>query len=370
MQWKKTTVIRADKKRVSARAPVIISASRATDIPAFYTDWLINRLNAGYAVWVNPFNNARLYYVSFEAARLFVFWTKNPGPLIRRLDEFEKRNIHYYFQVTLNDYETEKFEPGLPPLHERIHTFRELSDRIGRHRVIWRFDPLIVTPRLSPERLLEKIAHIGNRLMHKTDKLVISFVDVDAYPKVRNNLVRELDLFDSDSVVSAEPSWPQIRRIARGLEQLRTHWKRQGWNITVATCGESMDLETDYGIVKNRCIDDDLIRNVFSHDRELMQFVDYGETDPEAVRQREMFAAPRTVNIKDKGQRKACNCISSKDIGMYNTCPHFCVYCYANTSRNRVTGNLSKHSARAESLIENEKGEGGERWWAVQGLNL
>ena len=352
MQWKKTTVIRADQKRVSARAPIIISASRATDIPAFYADWLINRLKAGYAVWVNPFNKARPLYVSFDVARLFVFWTKNPKPLMSRLDEFEKRDINYYFQFTLNDYESEKLEPRLPPLHERIHTFRELSDKIGRHRVIWRFDPLIITPGLSVERLLEKIASIGSRLMHKTDKLVVSFVDVTGYQKVQNNLIRELDFFDRSLVVSAEPSGPQIHQIARGLEQLKTRWYKQGWDITVATCGESMDLKTDYGIVKNRCIDDDLIRKAFPHDRKLLQFVDYGETDPDVVRQQDLFATPRKITLKDKGQRNACHCIWSKDIGMYDTCPHFCVYCYASTSRNRVNRHFARHSKYGERLID------------------
>jgi DNA repair photolyase len=354
LQWKKTTVIRADQKKVPARAPVIISASRATDIPAFYSDWLIHRLEAGYAVWVNPFNR-KPGYISFEAARLFVFWTKNPRPLMPRLDEFERRDTNYYFQFTLNDYESEKLEPRLPPLQERIRTFRELSDKIGRHRVIWRFDPLIVTPGLSVEHLLEKIASIGSRLMHKTDKLVVSFVDVAAYQKVQNSLIRELDCFDRASVFSAEPSESQIRQIARGLEQLKTRWYKQGWDITVATCGESMDLKTDYGIVKNKCIDDDLIRRVFSHDQKLMRFVDYGETDPDTVRQLEMFATSKKVDLKDKGQRKACGCISSKDIGMYDTCPHFCVYCYANTSRNKVNHHIARHSQYGEGLVDSPK---------------
>ncbi len=351
LQWKKTTVVRADQKQVSARAPVIISASRATDIPAFYADWLINRVRAGYTVWVNPFNRKPIY-ISFEAARLFVFWSKNPKPLMPRLDEFEKRNINYYFQFTLNDYASEKLEPGLPPLQERIRTFRKLSDKIGRHRVVWRFDPLIVIPGVSVERLLEKIASIGSRLMHKTDKLVVSFVDVAAYQKVQNNLVRELDFFDRSSVVSAEPSESQIQQIARGLEQLKTQWYRQGWDITIATCGEFMDLKTDYGIVKNRCIDDDLIRKLFFHDQKLMQFVNHGVTDPDTVRQLDMFAVPGKVDLKDKGQRKACGCIASKDIGMYDTCPHFCVYCYADTSRNRVRRHFARHSKFGDRLID------------------
>jgi hypothetical protein len=349
MQWKKTTVVRAGKQRMTAVAPVIISASRATDIPAFYADWLIHRLKAGYSVWHNPFNQ-KPCFVSFEAARLFVFWSKNPRPLMSRLGIFENRNLNYFFQFTLNDYEEESFEPGVPPLRERIDTFRELSGRIGKERVIWRFDPLIVTPRLSPERLLEKIENIGRHLMHKTGKLVVSFVDVAAYQKVRNNLIRELDLFDRSSVLSAEPSRDQIRTIARGLQQLRKQWHARGWDITLAACAESMDLAADYGIVKNKCIDDDLIRNLFPHDRRLMQFVDEGDTDPDSPRQTEMFTTPRKIDLKDRGQRNACGCIYSKDIGMYNTCRHFCVYCYANASRSAVNRHRDRYRKDAESL--------------------
>jgi hypothetical protein len=334
IQWKKTTVTRDDGEKVPARAPVIISASRSTDIPAFFSTWLIERLNAGYAVWYNPFNKANPYYVSFEAARLFVFWTKNPRPLMPYLDEIRNRDINFYFQFTLNDYTQEKFEPNLPDLDERINTFRELSDKIGKARVIWRFDPLIITPRLSPERLLEKIENIGNQIKYKTDKLVFSFVDVKIYQKVRNNLVRELDLFDRSTVLSAEPSEEQIQKIAGGLKRLKERWHREGWDITLATCGESMDLAAAYGISKNKCIDDDLIRQEFSHDRQLMRFVNEGETDPGPAEQQQMFPGSKKINIKDKGQREACGCIYSKDIGRYNTCRHFCVYCYANTSRN------------------------------------
>ena len=353
MQWKKTTVVRAGKLRAPAMAPVIISASRATDIPAFYADWLVHRLKAGYSVWVNPFNQ-KPGFVSFEAARLFVFWTKNPRPLMSRLGIFENRNLNYYFQFTLNDYEEENFEPGVPPVKERIDTFRELSGRIGKERVIWRFDPLIVTPRLSPERLLEKIEKIGRQVMYKTGKLVISFVDVAAYQKVRNNLVRESTQFDRSSVLSAEPSRDQIHIIAEGLKQLRKQWHAQGWDITLAACAESMDLAADYGIVKSKCIDDELIRSLFPHDRRLMRFVNHGDTrgdtDADSALSLEISTEFRKIDLKDRGQRSACGCIYSKDIGMYNTCRHFCVYCYANSSRNAVNRNLARYRIDAESL--------------------
>ena len=150
-------------KLVEAQAPVIISASRSTDIPAFYSDWFINRLREGYVVWRNPFNQQPMY-ISFKTTKVVVFWTKNPKPLIPYLHELDERGIHYYFQITLNDYEKERFEPNVPKLSERIETFKLFSDKIGKEKTIWRFDPLILTSLLSPREFLNRIWHIGNQL--------------------------------------------------------------------------------------------------------------------------------------------------------------------------------------------------------------
>ena len=148
MSADKTFITTDDGKQVEATAPVIISASRSTDIPAFYAKWFFNRLAKGYCVWYNPFNQQPMY-VSFKKCKVVVFWTKNPAPIIPYLPELDKRGIHYYFQVTLNDYEQEGFEPNVPSVKSRIATFRLLSELIGKERVIWRFDPLIVTPQLT-----------------------------------------------------------------------------------------------------------------------------------------------------------------------------------------------------------------------------
>ena len=186
----KLSIVIDSGERVESTAPVIISASRSTDIPAFYSKWFFNRLKKGYCVWYNPFNQKKMY-VSFARCRVIVFWTKNPKPILPYLHELDERGIHYYFQVTLNDYADEGFEPNVPSVEERIKTFRELSERIGHERVIWRFDPLMITPTLTPRILLSRIWKIGNRLKGYTDKLVFSFVDVKAYRKVQNNRSEE-----------------------------------------------------------------------------------------------------------------------------------------------------------------------------------
>lgn len=337
-------------KQVEATAPVIISASRSTDIPAFYAKWFFNRLAKGYCAWYNPFNQQKMY-VSFKHCKVIVFWTKNPRPILPYLHELDKQGIHYYFQVTLNDYEQEGFEPNVPKVEQRIKTFKELSEMIGKERVIWRFDPLIITPSTTPRILLSKIWHIGNQLKGYTDKLVFSFVDVIAYRKVQNNLIKETSCFNKDNVVSAEMNDVQRKEIVEGLVRLREVWKEQGWNITLATCAETIDLEA-YGIEHNSCIDGRLMERLFATDYELIYYLHTGK-----LPEKDMFGnypelPTKYKNLKDKGQRKVCGCMISKDIGMYNTCRHFCIYCYANTSKECVAKNLSRHSDNSESLIE------------------
>lgn len=330
--------------------PVILSASRSTDIPAFYAKWFINRLAAGYAVWYNPFNQQPMR-ISFEKIKVVVFWTKNPAPLIPFLPELDKRGIHYYFQFTLNDYEAENFEPNVPALMERVETFKKLSDLIGKERVIWRFDPIIMTSRLQPREILKKVWKVGNLIKGYTEKLVFSFVDVKSYRKVQNNLIKDTDSFTRETIEMAEPNESQIKELVDGLTKLRDFWKKEnGWDLTLATCAEKIDLE-EYGIEHNKCIDGDLIERLFSEDSELIYYLRTGKL-PEP----DLFGSMPTIpyqskDLKDKGQRKLCGCMVSKDIGMYNTCRHLCAYCYANTSRKVVLANKEKHSDASESII-------------------
>lgn len=148
---------------VDAQAPVIVSASRSTDIPAFYADWFLHRLKMGYSAWTNPFNGVRSY-VSYANTRLIVFWSKNPKPLLNEggcLDYLAEKGINCYVQYTLNDYVTEKLERGvLLSVQERIDTFKQLVDRLGFGKVIWRFDPMMLTDTIGTEELLNKASMI------------------------------------------------------------------------------------------------------------------------------------------------------------------------------------------------------------------
>lgn len=335
-------------ENVEAIAPVIISASRSTDIPAFYANWFFNRLAKGYCVWYNPFNQQPMY-ISFKNCRVIVFWTKDPEPIIPYLPELDRRGIHYYFQVTLNDYMQDGFEPNVPPVARRVETFIKLSLLIGKEKVIWRFDPLIMTPNIGPRELLKRIWNIGNQLKGHTDKLVFSFIDVKIYRKVQSNLVKET-MFSKEDVENAEANHAQRIEIVEGLRKIRNAWHQEGWNVEMATCAEDIDLE-QYGIEHNRCIDGELMKRLFADDEELVYYL-HTLKWPE----RDLFGQlppipEKKKNVKDTGQRKICGCMVSKDIGMYNTCRHFCVYCYANTSKEVVLKNKDKHNDESESII-------------------
>ena len=298
--------------------PVIVSASRETDVPAFYADWLVRRLRDGWCAWKNPFNG-EVRKVSFSETRMIVFWSKNPKPMLDKLNEIEALGFRqYYFQFTLNDYVAEGMEPNVPLVAERIDTFKRLADRIGKERVIWRFDPLMLSENISVGALLERVGNIGKQLRGYTEKLVFSFIDIAAYRKVQKNLaglgVRE---FSPDDQI----------KFAQGLAELN-----KGLELELATCGELADLSA-YGIKHNKCVDDELMMRLFNNDAALMDFIgaEYDLIDGWQIKK----------SKKDKGQRKACGCIVSKDVGMYNTCPHLCRYCYANSNDSTVMANYA-----------------------------
>jgi hypothetical protein len=182
--WNKKIIINDENQEVEAITPFIISASRSTDIPSFFSKWFFNRLEKGYVTWKNPFNQKE-QYISFNETKIIVFWSKNPRPIMPYLEELNKREIKYYFQFTLNDYEKENLEPNVPELENRINTFKKLSNLIGKEKVIWRFDPLILSDFITVDDLLAKIENIGNQIYNYTEKLVFSFADIGVYKKFK-----------------------------------------------------------------------------------------------------------------------------------------------------------------------------------------
>ena len=321
---------------VEALNPVIVSASRSTDIPAFYADWFINRWGKGHVRWKNPFNGV-YSYVSFVDTRAVIFWSKNPKPMLKHIDFLNENVKNYYFQFSLNDYEKEGYEGNVPPLVNRIETFKTLSEKIGKDKVIWRFDPMLLTETIDISELLNRVKNIGDQLVKYTNKLVFSYADIKEYSKVANNLRNQ-------HIPYREFSPGNMIDFAIGLQELN-----KSWGLVLATCAEKVPLE-NYGITHNKCIDDDLVKKLFRHDEKLMEFlgVKYIQTD--------IFNTDKPQkekNLKDKGQRLDCACIISKDIGQYNTCPHECVYCYANTSVEQARENYknSKKNPNADTIL-------------------
>lgn len=340
-QWKKETIQLENGSTVEAQVPEIISASRSTDIPAFYADWFFHRMKIGYSAWKNPFNGVKSY-VSYKNTRFIVFWSKNPEPILNHIDYLKERNISCYIQYTLNDYVTEGLEKGVPSVEKRIETFKTLVEKLGKGRVIWRFDPLILTDKISIDDLLKKIENIANKLIGFTEKLVFSFADIASYKKVKSNL-------EKNNVNYIEWTEEMMNDFANKLAELN-----KKWNFQLATCGEKLDIDK-YGIYHNKCIDDDLMIRFAYHDNKLMDFLGvevhnivselFGSTPvPDgAIILNDTKYAIKKKNNRDKGQRPACGCMVSKDIGEYNTCPHLCEYCYANTSKEAAVKNWEAH---------------------------
>ncbi len=295
---------------------MIISASRKTDIPAFYSEWFFNRLQEGFVYSRNPINAHQISKIPLnpEVVDCIVFWTKNPIPMMTRLDELKDYN--FYFQFTLTGYGKD-IEANLPDKKkELIPAFKELSKRLGSQRVIWRYDPIAINERYTKEYHVNALSSIAEALNGCTEKCVISFVDI--YQKIINNM-RKLDI--------EETSVETIIELARRLNEVAMRN-----NIVLTTCAEKIDL-TALGIEHNACIDRKLI---------------------------EKICGGKLIVKKDPSQRGECQCVESRDIGAYNTCGHGCKYCYANFSPRSVEESIIKYDPKSPILcdaVDESKGD-------------
>ncbi|MCW8966638.1 MAG: DUF1848 domain-containing protein [Candidatus Pacearchaeota archaeon] len=306
--WPKISLTCESGETVSAIAPYVISASRATDIPACCGEWFLEQLQRGYTTWINPFNG-KTTYVSFENTRLFAFWTKNPQPFLDVLKILDQKDFSYFFQFTINDYEEENYEKLIPPLSSRIETLKRLSDSIGREKILWRFDPLILTDTLNAQMLLSRIENLGDRISRYVSRLTISFLT--PYKTVISRMRRS-------SVIPRNPDLKELRLIGEGCMALGNKW-----GIEVVSCAETEPLQR-FGIPAGSCIDPVYILKYFSRDGILTEFI-------HSYCQPTLFDDIQHLReaCKDPGQRKECLCMQSKDIGKYGTCRQECMYCYA-----------------------------------------
>ena len=263
---------------------MIVSASRRTDIPSFYSDWFLNRLKEGYALIPNPRNPQRLGRVELSphSVDCIVFWTKNPGPMLPKFDIIKNLGYKCIVQFTLTPYGN-SIECGLPPKAQLLEIFMELAKKMGRQCLVWRYDPVIVDHRFSIQWHLDCFSRMCERLHPYTHRCIISFID--CYKSIE----KRFRPTTTDAVAA----------IADGFSCIA-----QKYGLGLFTCAEEADLDR-YGIAHGACIDK-------SHLEQVIGFPLEAKADP--------------------NQRAACLCAEAVDIGAYNTCTHGCAYCYAVSS--------------------------------------
>ncbi len=284
----------------------IISCSRRTDVPAFYAQWLINRLRAGYCHIINPFSS-RVFEIPLkpEDCTALVFWTRNPAPLFPYLDEIDARGYSYYFHYTVLGY-PRPIEAHNPPLEAAIATFQRLAARLSADRVRWRYDPIVFSSTTPPDYHRRQFERIASQLEGYTHHCTFSFTDF--YAKTTRNL----DAITQDTGITfEEPGLPDQQALTRDLAQIAA-----AHGMTLNTCcADALAVE---GVQKGHCIDPDLVRALVPGvNRDL------------------------TAQLKPEPTRKECGCVASVDIGAYDTCLFGCAYCYATNSRSIA---LKKHA--------------------------
>ena len=285
---------------------MILSASRRTDIPAFYPQWLMNRLREGYVLLQNPYSKriSRLS-LSPETVDLIVFWTKDPHNLLPFLSEIESLGYAYCFQITVTPYGRD-LEPGLRCKSAILSDVQALSARIGKARLLWRYDPIILNAGWTAARHTEAFAGLCRELAGCTDRCAISFVD--AYKKLAR-------LVQSRTICPVCET--DMRALAAALSAAAA-----SYGFRLSACCEPVDFTAE-GVERSGCLDRAWIERIV------------GQTDLR----------------RDPNQRGGCRCVESVDIGMYDSCGFGCVYCYANQNAARVQANLSLHNPDCGLLI-------------------
>lgn len=286
---------------------MILSVSRRTDIPAFYSEWFFNRIKEGYVYVRSPYDKNAVSKVSLNPKLIdcIIFWTKNPSEnFIKNLHKIS--NYNYYFQFSLNPYD-KTLEQNISQKKKIIAKFKKVSELLGKEKIIWRYDPILLSDSYTIEYHIEYFDKLATILSPFTEKCIISFIDL--YKKCERNLkgttVRELDN-------------NEIILLAKKLKEIASKF-----NLKLESCAEEYDLDLA-NIKHGKCIDNILIERITG----------------------KILKAK-----KDKNQREVCGCIESIDIGEYNTCLHNCLYCYANFSKEKVVENFTKHDSESPLLI-------------------
>lgn len=285
---------------------MILSVSRRTDIPNYYSEWFYNRIKEGFLYVRNPMNSHQIskIYLSPNLVDCIVFWTKNPENMINRIDELKAYD--FYFQFTLTGYGRD-IEPNLPNKRKHmISVFQKLSKKIGHEKVIWRYDPILLNQKYSIEYHIKAFKEISDSLRGYTDKVIISFIDL--YAKTKHNTEElKINSFSEDEMIEVAT---KMAKIAASNQ------------MSIESCAEIINLK-NIGVDHGGCIDKKLIEKIINC---------------------------KIQGGKDKNQRKECGCFESVEVGTYNTCRNGCKYCYANFNDARVADNTKLYDVNSPLL--------------------
>lgn len=286
----------------------IISASRRTDIPAFYTPWLLGRLAAGYASYPNPFNG-RPVTVSLrpEDVHTLVFWSRNFAPLLPHLEDLAERGYRFFCHYTITGA-PRPLEPYAPPRAAAVATLRRLAARTGPRHVQWRFDPILLTDELDAAYYVERFRGLAAALAGATERCTFSFATF--YPKVVRRLRRH-------GIPFRDPGLEEKRDLAETLASIGAEY-----GMTLYAC--CMDALLSPAVHGAHCVDGDLLA---------------------------ALSPDRPLDVPPRPTRPECGCAASRDIGVYDTCVHGCLYCYANTDQQTARARFRAHDPAAEALL-------------------
>lgn len=282
---------------------MILNVSGRTDIVAFYTDWFMNRYHEGYVDVRNPFNPKLVSRINFDHVDAIFFCTKNPIPILDRIKEIKKPIL---FHVTLTAYHKD-IEPNVPSKRKIMEAIKKLSQIIGKENVVVRYDPVFISQKYSLEYHVKAFDKLCRTLDGFVNKIIISFLD--NYKNVMKNekILCFRELTENDYMIIGKSF----------SKSAKEH------NMIVHTCFEDRNL-VEYGFAKGECL---------SHE---MAFKLTGKVFKE--------------EWKARKERK-CHCVAMVDIGVYNSCKHFCRYCYANYDEKKVIDNTSQHNPKSSLLI-------------------
>lgn len=283
---------------------MILNVSGRTDIVAFYTPWFMKRYKEGYVEVRNPFYPKQISHISFLDVDAIVFCTKNPLPILSRLEEIQKPIL---FQVTLTPYKKD-IEPYVPPKGMIIKAIQKLSKQLGKENVYVRYDPIFINNTYTVDYHIKSFEKMCALLEGDISHIIVSFMDTYKNTEKNKEILRVQDF--------TEELYQKI-----GISFSKSA-KKHG--MTVQTCSEERNL-VEYGFIKRDCVDKNIA-----------------------------YRLTRKTHFKEWKARDAfCHCVEMVDIGAYNSCPHLCKYCYANFDEDRVEENRKRHDIDSSLLIGN-----------------